>query len=149
MASAVLIEGLSSALGKTRREIHELFETVEDEFSHLRSQLSDRLGSILARDRSNEEKADEITELGAGLLSNRETMKFALGIAGTIWGLNIAYVAAMATAGTVAVLGVSVPVILALLFGLLVMFVCGRYTLGMLREIFRRLEDASSQLGQI
>ena len=55
----------------------------------------------------------------------------------------------LTTAGTVALagLGVSVAPLVAVILGLVVMVICGRYALGVIRELVRKLNDESDRLG--
>ena len=148
MSSALLVEGLSSALSISRREVREAFDAIEEKLGAMKMDLSRRISCALSSSNGSSEGAYAVAEVGGQVaFGDRDMLKLVMGVAGTIWGAAIVSSTLTAT-GAVVIMGgaITLPVAVAFLFGLIVMFICGRYTLGVVREILNKLGEFSSNM---
>src|SRR5262249_46373207 len=128
----------------TRAEVAEFFDGAESTLGSLKSELSRKLDGVMSRGRSDEERATGLIEFARAEMTQNEKVKTLLAAAGFVWGAlaAIAGVKAIAAGAAIAFIGIEAAPILAILFGLVMMYVCGRYLLGVIRVFFERLDAA-------
>lgn len=149
MASALLVEGIHDALGVARQEIRSLIDGVENILSSITNDLDRRMGAVLGSGGSDAERADAIIDIAnapGDRETNRSLLKFVGSFTGTIWGLSIINAGLSTSSGIVALgLGVELAPVFAILIDILIMFYCGKYCLGVIKELFGRLNEAVNQ----
>ena len=91
MAGAIVIEGVSTALGVSRNELAAFFYNVEKRLGRVRGQLARRVDAIMAGPGSNSERVDSLVSYSRAAVGgfDRDAVKLVLGIAGTIWGMAL------------------------------------------------------------
>lgn len=150
MFAAIVIESVANTLGVARNDLQEFLEKAEDRLGSMRGELSRRIDCMVSSPGSDIERAEAVIEYSQAATGGfeREAVKFVAAIAGTAWGAGMV-ATGLTTAGTVALagLGVSVAPLVAVILGLVVMVICGRYALGVIRELVRKLNDESDRLG--
>ena len=149
MFGAIVVESVANTLGVARQDLRDFLDTAEEKLGSMRGQLSRRVDALVSAPGSDAERADEVIEYSRTATAgfDKDALKFVAAIAGTAWGAGIVS-AGVSTAGTVMVagLGVSVAPIVAVVLGLVVMVICGRYAWGVLKEMIGRLQDESEKL---
>lgn len=150
MVSALLIEGIHDALGLARQDIRAFIDGVEERLQSIQLDLERRVGAVLGSGNSDSECADSIIEIARAPgdhETNRSLIRFIGSVIGTLWGGQIAFAGLNATTGLIAIgFGVELAPVLAILLGLLIMFFCGRYCLGVMAELLGRLSSFGPSL---
>ncbi len=149
MAWAILVESIHAVSGSSRQEVESLIDDVEASLARTRNNIRQKIGAALSSARNDAEGADAIAQISADRSFNRDAVRLVTSFAATIWGAGIVSAGLNATGAVVAVgLGVELAPIIAILLGLLIMFYCGSYAFGVIRELLGRLSTASSALEQ-
>lgn len=149
MLGAIIVESVANTLGVARQDLREFLDSAEEKLGAMRGELSRRIDALVSAPGSDSDRADNVIEYSRTATAgfDKETFKFVASIAGTAWGVSM-FSAGVSSAGTVAVagLGVSVAPIVAVVLGLVLMVICGRYALGVLKEMIGRLKEESDKL---
>ncbi len=148
--SAFIVETISGFLGAARDDVRALLEAADERLTSVRGDLDRRLGAVLGGDGSNADRADSVVVIGQGLndeVLKRLSIKLVASVAGIAWGLGITN-AALGAGGVGVMIGIGIAVepLIALVLGLVVLFVCGKCCFGVIRELGRRMENAASEL---
>lgn len=145
MLIAVALEGLSSALNVSRREVTALYERLEQRAGQIGADLNRRFDAALAADIDVERRVAAVKHIAASAM-DRESIKFVLGMAGVAYGAGVA-ATGLVTGGSIAVagLGLTVTPFVAVVAGILLMVVCGRFCMRTLSRLF----DEARQLAAV
>ena len=146
MQGAIVVELVSRALGATRNDVREFLDTASEKLAAVRHDLTRRVDTIIAGRGSDSDRADALIEYSNDATDSLrpDAIRLVAGMAGTAWGGLILSAGLNASgAAAIAGLGISVAPIVAILLGLVVMIVCGRYTLNLIRELVGRIKAYS------
>jgi hypothetical protein len=146
---SLIVESLSSALGAARADVRDLLDTAEARLSLVRANIDCRLGRALAHDGSDAERASMVADIGQDVADpdfRRQVAKLLVSVVGAGWGLSVVS-AAISTGGAMVAIGAGIVLepLIALVLGLVVMFICGKFAWGVIRELTRRIEDFQPQ----
>ncbi len=148
MFGAIVVESVANTLGVARQDLRDFLYSAEEKLGAMRGQLSRRIDAMVSAPGSDADHADDIIEYSRTATAGfeRDAAKFVATIAGAAWGASLMS-AGLSSGGAVAVagLGISVAPIVAVVLGLVVMVICGRYALGVLKEMIGRLKDESAE----
>lgn len=143
--NALLVEGIHEASGISRNTVHTLINNVEQLLDSVSHDLERKLGAVLGGGSTDKDMADSVMAIAsapADRETNRAMIRLVAGVVGMVWGTSILNVGLSTTTGIVALgLGIEVAPVFAILLGILIMFYCGRYTLGVISELLSRLSS--------
>ncbi len=150
MLAAIVIEGLSSAVGAARDEIRDLYEAAERSFSAISGDLDRRISAALAGSGSDADRAAAVAEAGYSMSDTefkRSALKLLASFSGVAWGVGLVNASVNAAGASVLILGgsLALPEILALVIGLLAIVYCGKFAIGVIKEMLAKLTSFSPE----
>lgn len=150
MASAILVESVATVFGATRTEVSDFLEEAAATLGSLKGSLTRKIDQAMANAGSNRDKVARLADVARAEMSQNKEIRLLLSSAGFVWGALNVYAGAttLGNVATVAVVGLGVELapLLVLLFGLVLMYYCGRSALGVYREIFGQMEEQIEKL---